>query len=392
MDINQVIKQMEWVDEERRRDKTVLLNVQERLSTQIDQVEGIHLRFKELEEEVKRLSVLIGRLNQFDGALVQQRVELRRIMDESEKKAAKTREEVERVLRTEIKSVDDKIYQASNKLEQIQELRRDLQNESAERQKVNRSIEEAHLRLEESNRTIEDFGRALKQIEEGRRQDQKQVDGVQGEIITLRKRIDERRSELESLSVNINRMENRINEILSLETSRHTEQQAFIEQQSILQVERDRVLKDWIKKVEAYEKQSQEIEMQIQNLDVTHRAIKRSQEAVDLVTERMERRISEITELQRLTEERFRQEWVTFKGDDQKRWADYTLTQDEKYNELLRMNEKLVSRATQLEDQFYITRELTSQLNNQTEKGLQSLFTIANDWLETYQKVKESQR
>ena len=392
MDINQVIKQMEWVDEERRRDKTVLLNVQERLSTQIDQVEGIHLRFKELEEEVKRLSVLIGRLNQFDGALVQQRVELRRIMDESEKKAAKTRDEVERVLRTEIKSVDDKIYQASNKLEQIQELRRDLQNESAERQKVNRSIEEAHLRLEESNRTIEDFGRALKQIEEGRRQDQKQVDGVQGEIITLRKRIDERRSELESLSVNINRMENRINEILSLETSRHTEQQAFIEQQSIFQVERERVLKDWIKKIEAYEKQSQEIEMQIQNLDVTHRAIKRSQEAVDLVTERMERRISEITELQRLTEERFRQEWVTFKGDDQKRWADYTLTQDEKYNELLRMNEKLVSRATQLEDQFYITRELTSQLNNQTEKGLQSLFTIANDWLETYQKVKESQR
>jgi hypothetical protein len=31
----------------------------------------------------------LGRISQFDGALVQQRVELRRIMDESEKKAAK---------------------------------------------------------------------------------------------------------------------------------------------------------------------------------------------------------------------------------------------------------------------------------------------------------------
>jgi hypothetical protein len=31
--------------------------------------------------------------------------------------------------------------------------------------------------------------------------------------------------------------------------------------------------------------------------------------------------------LQRLTEERFRQEWITFKGDDQKRWADFFLLQ-----------------------------------------------------------------
>ena len=30
-----------------------------------------------------------------------------------------------------------------------------------------------------------------------------------------------------------------------------------------------------------------------------------------------------------LTEERFRQEWVNFKADDQKRWTNYTLAQEE---------------------------------------------------------------
>ena len=41
--------------------------------------------------------------------------------------------------------------------------------------------------------------------------------------------------------------------------------------------------------------------------------------------QRFDRRLNEITEMQRLVEERFRQEWVSFKADDQKRWTNYTL-------------------------------------------------------------------
>ncbi len=392
MDIGQIVKQIEWVDEERRRDKTLLLSLQDRLSNHIEHLEGLQLHYKELEEEVKRLSVQLGRISQFDGALVQQRVELRRIMDESEKKAAKAREESERLLRNEIKNIDDKTVQLNNKLEQITELRKDLQLESSERQKLQRSLDEALLRVDEMARTIEDFGRTIKLIDEVRRQDQKQIDGLHGEIIALRKRIDERRSELEALSVTLSRLEMRVNDLHSLEASRQAEQKTFIEQQALLNVERERVMKEWIKKLEGIEKQSQEIELQLHSLDETHRSVKRTQDEVTIVSNKLERRINEITELQRLTEERFRQEWITFKGDDQKRWADFSLTIDERYNELNRLLDKLLSRVTQLEDQFILNRELLAQLNAQTEKGLQSLFAAANEWIEIYQKVKNSQK
>ncbi len=58
-----------------------------------------------------------------------------------------------------------------------------------------------------------------------------------------------------------------------------------------------------------------------------------TQQTVEELTQKVERRINEITEIQRLAEERFRQEWVTFKADDQKRWTNYTLTLEEQRNE-----------------------------------------------------------
>jgi hypothetical protein len=197
---------------------------------------------------------------------------------------------------------------------------------------------------------------------------------------------------MDALSVNINRIENRLNEFLSLESGRKSEQQSFIEQINLNQVEYERTIKEWIKRIEIFEKQGLEVQNQLQGLDATHRLVKRGQEAIDMLTDRMERRINEITELQRLNEERFRQEWTTFKGDDQKRWADYSLNQDERFNEMLRHNDKMLTRLVQLEDQFHITRDVITQLNSQTEKGLQTIMEIAHNWVETYQKIKASEK
>ncbi|MEI7987625.1 MAG: hypothetical protein WCI88_01190 [Chloroflexota bacterium] len=392
MDINQVVKQLEWMDEERRRDKSIILALQDRVNTYADTLEGANQRIKGLDEEIKKLSLLVGRLNQFDGALVQQRVEIRRMMDEAEKKMARNRDDGEKILRGEIKTLAEEVAAMDNKLNQIQELRRELQVNVTERLRMEHDLNNFNLRLADFAHTIEDNARNNRVMDEARRQDAKQIDGIQGEIIALRKRIDERRSEMEGLSVNINRVENRLNEVLSLESSRKSEQQAFIEQINLNQVEYERTIKEWIKRIESFEKQGLEVQDQLQGLDATHRLVKRGQEAIDMLTDRMERRINEITELQRLNEERFRQEWTTFKGDDQKRWADYSLSQDERSNEMLRQNDKMLSRLVQLEDQFHISRDVITQLNFQTEKGLQVMMEIAHNWVETYQKIKASEK
>ena len=109
-----------------------------------------------------------------------------------------------------------------------------------------------------------------------------------------------------------------------------------MEKQNLGVMERDRTWRDWQARFEQVESQSLNLDSQLQSLDATHRAVKRSQETFDEISARFERRINEITEMQRLIEERFRQEWVSFKADDQKRWTNYTLAQEEQNRELNR--------------------------------------------------------
>ena len=85
-------------------------------------------------------------------------------------------------------------------------------------------------------------------------------------------------------------------------------------------------------------------------------------------------------EIQRLGEERMRQEWVAFRADDQKRWANYVLSQDEQRGEINRMMESTVERIVLLEDQVQEMQDAISLLVEQTQKRINALLAIYQEW------------
>jgi hypothetical protein len=97
--------------------------------------------------------------------------------------------------------------------------------------------------------------------------------------------------------------------------------------------------------------------------------------------------LNELTEIQRLAEDRFRQEWATFKADDQKRWTNYTLTQEEQYQESIRQMERLNNHTTQIEDVLQDLEVTVTQANMESTKRLQSLLTMVHEWVSSFEKV-----
>ncbi len=125
----------------------------------------------------------------------------------------------------------------------------------------------------------------------------------------------------------------------------------------------------------------------MQSLDATHRAVKRSQEAFEEITTRFERRVNEITEVQRLVEERFRQEWVTFKADDQKRWTNYTLAQEEQLRETSRQFEKLNGRMGAVEEVEQEVRDTLYQIVEDLQNRLQSLLSVMTELMDEFERA-----
>jgi peptidoglycan hydrolase CwlO-like protein len=253
-------------------------------------------------------------------------------------------------------------------------------------------IDELRLKVQDLQRSEEEYTRTYRLIEDGRRQDSKRLVDLQGEVAALRKKTDEHRGQLDVVSSNMRKAEGRLTEALAQDTERQEAQDAFIEKQAMQQVEFDRTWKDWQVQIEKIDRQASDVEQQFRSLDSTHNEVKRVKGSIEELQSRIERRINEITEVQRLADERFRQEWVTFKADDQKRWTNYTLTQEEQRNELSRNLEQMGDQLLDIKLSQQESQDMIQQMNEETEKRLQSLLSLTHDWVAANERSVGSKR
>jgi len=387
MELDQILKQLDWLDDERRKDKDIIAKQEDRVLSMQGNLDAAHKQIKELSGEIVRLSAIIARMDRFDESLLQQKIEVNQKFEELEKQFKKREEEVEKMRRVEIRTVENNIAEMRKEVEPIAGMRRGLESRVEEERRLARLIEDLQAKVQDIQRSEEEYNRTYRLIEDGRRQDSKRLVDIQSETTALRKRADEQRGEMELISANFRKLEGRLTELLTVEAERRETQAAFLDKQALQQVERESTWKEWQLRFETIEKQASDVEAQLQSLDATHRTTLRLKEEIDALAQRVERRMSEITEMQRLGEERFRQEWVTFKSDDKKRWTNYTLTQDEQRGEITRQFEKLADRVIHLEDNLQEVQDLLEQVNDETEKRLQGLLALSHEWVSAYERV-----
>jgi chromosome segregation ATPase len=392
MEFDQVLKQLEWINDERRKDKDIISKQEERITAMEGSILAASQQIKDLNSEIVRLTAVVGRMDDFDSALLQQRLEINQQVEEQDKQTKKREEEMEKVRRVEMRSVDTSIAETRKGLDAFSGINRSLQARVDEDARLSQLIDELRVKVQDLQRSEEEYTRTYRLIEDGRRQDSKRLVDLQGEVAALRKRNDEQRGQLEVVSSNLRKAEGRLTEALAQDAERQDAQDAFIEKQAMQQVEFDRTWKDWQAQIEKIDRQSSDVEQQFQSLDSTHNDVKRVKGAIEELQARIERRINEITEVQRLADERFRQEWVTFKADDQKRWTNYTLTQEEQRNELSRNLEQMGDQLVDIKLGQQESQDLIQQMNEETEKRLQSLLSLTHDWVAAYERSVGSKR
>ena len=73
MDIDQLLTQVNWLDEERRKDKNKIGSLEERIATLEAMLNPLTQQLKELSGETTRLNSLVAQIEDYDEALVQTR-------------------------------------------------------------------------------------------------------------------------------------------------------------------------------------------------------------------------------------------------------------------------------------------------------------------------------
>lgn len=387
MEFEQIIKRLDWLDEEHRKDKTTIETLTQRASGLEGDLKAANKKIKELTTQMSHLSSAAARIEQYDTALTQQRTELVKYIDDVDKKRQDQQPEIDKRYQIQFDGINKSVTDLRKTKELLTEIKRELKARTVEEARLSKLSADWEMRMQDMVKTVEDVQRAQKAAEESRRQDGKRLADLQGELSAARKRLDESRERNDLFSDSIRRIETRLNEILANEAERRQTQANFIETQARSQVERDRTWKEWEESLNALRKQSETMDRNLQDWEVAQRTIKRTQETYEEIVQKFERRINEITEMQRLAEDRFRQEWVTFKTDDQKRWTSFTLSQDETHKDTHVGLVKIEERLTGLEDFTQTQQDVLLQTKDANEQLFQGMLAQLHELLSAYDRI-----
>lgn len=384
MAFEDIFKRVEWLDEQQRKSRTELKDLGGRLATFESTANVLTQQLKTLSQQVSDLSVAAARIEQFDQMITKQRTDWAKMVETLDKNTVRREQEIIRTHQADVEEIRKGVFQANAAVSAEAAARKDRAHEDQRRALA---IQDLRSAIEATNRQASEIAEAQKTLEEPRRQEAKRIADLQGELASVRKRVDDAREKATLHSDSIRNLESRIHELMETETNRQEQHSSVLQQMAVVQVERDRAWKEWQEKYEAFKQQALNIESQAAAFDASVRSAQRAQEAYDGLNQRLERRIAEVGEIQRLAEERVRQEWVAFKAEEQKRWTGHSLSQDESVRVLRKDIDKIAKRLTALDDAAQTMQDQLHQTTETTEKQLQELMNLSQEWLSAYERI-----
>lgn len=386
LEFEQIKKRVDWLEKEQRDDKTNLAAFQSKVDSLETENAALRLRLADLDSQVTWMNTLAARFEQVEQEIGEYKMEASRQIENLKGSVQEKQLQLERN-HQQITDFEESLSEQQKNFQVLDELLGSLETQKNEDIRLARLIEELKTEVNEIEHFEDEYKRSLKLIDENRRQDAKRLTDLQGEVAAMRKRQDEIRSNLDLSSDTIRKMENQVKSILNAESERRESQTAFIEKINLTQVERERIFKSWTERFDSIEKITENLEEELKELESTHQSVKKSQAALDEITQRFDRRINEITEMQRLNEDRFRQEWTAFKSDDQKRWSNYTIAQDEQHREMDRGIGGLENRLTDLEEAFETVKDNLQELGRVDIKRMHTMLDSLRNSIETYNNI-----
>lgn len=387
MDNNdQLAKTVQWLDDERRKDKQEMAALQERLAGLTAENAAWQRKIQQLESDLAASTATLQRLAKIDEILDGYRREMTRQLEELEQRRADASREDDRLRKVEREGLNKSLADLRKGVENIGKLEREAQARKDEENRLSRLMAELQNKVSEFNRYLDERLRSITVVEEGRRQDAKRITELQTEMTDLRKRVDENRGKLDVVEDVARRVDARLGELFMAETERRNLQMQWLDAQAIVQAERERAFNDMQAKVEAAVRSIEEYAHKVDQYAEANRDIKRSADDFKQMTALMERRLNEAAEIQRLAEERFRQDWAAFLADDQKRWTTHMLLRDEQWREHDRLNVKQFERLDALEEQTSELFDAVRHMQSLDASRLQALLNLVREMVAEYEQ------
>jgi len=338
MDLGQLSQMTTWLDEEHRRSKAEIIQLQQLLTNEERELQDQARTLKELEARIAGMQTSLLRASQLQAAMQQLREEIVHLLAQADDRRQQEGREAERLRAIERDNVSRALNEIRRDLQRLPRVEEEISLRKAEQQRVGESVLAMQQNLNALTKEVENKLRSIPFLEDGRQQDAKRIAQLQQESLEALKRLEQQGSRLQMLEDAVQRQERDSGEIKELVSQLKSSQREFVEKQLLETEHFKRQMAEWDERVVFFEKKFADFAARMEQFSSSFREDRQVVESVERFQEGIKREQAQVTELQRLAEERQRRQLEEWQEENEKRWRKELLRWDHQWGEQAKRN------------------------------------------------------
>ena len=241
----ELLKRLEWYDEQRRKSARRLSDLEQRLERQEGEVKRRDERIEGLESQLNNAVQRLTRMQEVDQRLQLLREELFEVVAEHEKRRLLAEQEIDRLRRVEHENLSREIADIRKELPSITRLQRDMELRVAEESRLAKLIGVIQSSIDPLRNQIAECERSMAFVEEKEKQNSRNIADMQTQLLEVNKRWDPINARIDVLANTLAKSESSRHDIVEAQMEQREIIKKWSEQIQIGEHERNKQLEKW---------------------------------------------------------------------------------------------------------------------------------------------------
>ena len=380
METEQIDKRVSWLDEQRRKDAQEVTRLEELLEALNDSARQQSQQLRDLAGEVARIPALEARIRQYDETIAKHRSEILHQLGTQDERRIAREKQLESLRTIDQKKVAEEVQELRDRLKDLDRIDEAFEARKREELRISRAIDGIEKKISQAAAAIDGEQLTVSGIKEAGEKNNQRINELENRGSSMLKRVDELHSLIDFMEDQLRKLATRAEMVEVSEKELRQSQNLWTEQQAAKLAEFERAWIAWEKRFAEFEIQSDDLKERIESYEETHRSLRLLRDELHDVVERLNRRIEEVSEIQRLSEDRFKQDWSTFQADVQKRWSSFRLSSEEQWKEHERKHGSMSEQLSELQGRLKSAELGFEELDRLSKGRISDLVTLVQEW------------
>ena len=344
MELTQATQMLQWLEEERRKDKALIATLEEQARGQGEQLSQLMAQVQDLQAKMAGVQSLISQAADFEQTVANYKTEMVLLLDQREDAWKKEQAEADRLRKIEQAALADELSRLDKGMQTLNRLEEDVKARQAEDQRLNTAIQQMEADIKDLGSRSDDRVQAVTYLEEQRRADNRRIAELEQDTTELRKRTEAQAAKLLLIEETVGKHKAHFDK--SLEQLKDF--QSVIDEVRASEFRRDQAAKKYVDQSEEVKQEMEEWRSQTQRFIEQFQQNKRSLEKLEGFRGRLEKRQNEVAEMQRLAEDRAKRQWEEWQKARDKELKKRQLILDEQWQAQGKTNQDLTTQSETL--------------------------------------------